>query len=188
VGNTFTLPPGPARETQINLVRHWVDLSADLGSPCLRVFAGAVPEGVSARTGRQWVADCLSVCAEYAADHGVILALENHGGVVSEPDGLLDVLRRADSEWVGAKLDSGNFDSADPYADLARCAPYAVSTHAKTEIRRNGVSEPTDYGRLTALLRSAGYRGHLNLEYEGAEDAATAVPRAIAEMLAAARR
>lgn len=187
VGNIFALPPGPAREAQINLVRHWIDLSADLGSPCLRVFAGAVPKGVSLRTGRQWVAECVQTCAEYAADHGVILGLENHGGVVATPEGLLDILRRVNSEWVGAKLDSGNFDSPDPYGDLAKSAPYAVSTHVKTEIRRDGVIEATDYRRLAALLRNAGYRGHLNLEYEGAEDAATAVPRAIADMLEAAR-
>lgn len=183
VGNTFTVPEGPQRQAQLNLVRLWIDLSVDLGAPCLRVFAGPVPEA-GARKGRQWVVECLDECAAYASERGVLLALENHGGVVDRPEGLLDILRRVPREWVGVKLDTGNFDSADPYADLAQCAPYAISTHVKTEIRRNGMLEPVDYGRLAELLRNAGYRGYMNLEYEAAEDAATAVPAAIQSMLA----
>lgn len=186
VGNTFTHPPGPARDAQLTLVRHWVDLSCDLGAPCLRVFAGVAPEGTPQRTARRWVAECLAECAAYAADRGVMLALENHGGVVATPEGLLDILGLVSSDWVGVKLDTGNFDSPDPYADLAKCAPYAVSTHIKTEMRRTGIVEPADIRRLATLLRDAGYRGYMNLEYEAAEDAITAVPRAISEMRAAA--
>jgi sugar phosphate isomerase/epimerase len=187
IGNTFALPPGPERNANITLARHWIDLSADLGAPCLRVFAGVAPKGVSQARGRRWVAECLSECVGYAADRGVMLALENHGGVVAEPDGLLDILSRVRSEWVGVKLDTGNFNTADPYADLARCAPYAISTHIKTEIRRSGVLEDADIGMLATILRSSGYRGFMNLEYEAAEDAATAVPKAIAAMIEAAR-
>lgn len=187
IGNTFALPPGPERNANIVLTRNWIDLSVDLGAPSLRVFAGAVPKGVPQSRGRRWVAECLSEVVEYAADRGVVLALENHGGVVAEPDGLLDILARVRSDWLGVKLDTGNFNTADPYADLARCAPYAVSTHIKTEIRRNGVLEPADIGRLADILKEAGYRGFMNLEYEAAEDATTAVPKAIAEMLRAAR-
>ncbi len=187
VGNTFTVPPGPARQAQLNLVRLWVDLSVDLGARCLRVFAGPVPSEGSARTGRRWVSECLEECVAYSAERGVVLALENHGGVVERPEGLLEILGRVRSEWLGAKLDTGNFDSSDPYADLAQCAPYAVSTHIKTELRRNGLVEKADIGAIAEILRRAGYRGYMNLEYEAAEDAATAVPRAIAAMRAAAK-
>lgn len=187
IGNSFALPPGPERNANIVLTRHWIDLSCDLGSPCLRVFAGAVPKGVSQATGRKWVAECLAECLPYAEQRGVMLALENHGGVVAEPDGLLDILARVRSDWLGVKLDTGNFVSDDPYRDLARCAPYAISAHIKTEIRQNGEVREADMTRIAGLLRDAGYRGYMNLEYEAAEDAATAVPRAIAAMLEAAR-
>jgi len=132
------------------------------------------------------VAECLEECVAYAADRGVMLALENHGGVVATPEGLLDILSLVGSDWLGVKLDTGNFNSPDPYADLAKCAPYAISTHIKTEMRRNNVVEPADIGRLARVLRGAGYRGYMNLEYEAAEDASTAVPRAISEMRKAA--
>ncbi|MBM3494355.1 MAG: sugar phosphate isomerase/epimerase [Armatimonadetes bacterium] len=188
IGNTFALPPGRERDANLTLARHWVDLSCDLGAPCLRVFAGVAPKGISAATGRKWVAECLAECAEYAADRGVMLAIENHGGVVAEPSGLLDILARVRSDWVGVKLDTGNFNTPDPYGDLARCAPYAISTHIKTEMRADGVLVEADLGRIAAILRNAGYRGYMNLEYEAAEDAATAVPRAIAAMRKAAQQ
>ncbi|NLI01549.1 MAG: sugar phosphate isomerase/epimerase [Chthonomonadales bacterium] len=187
IGNSFALPPGPERNANIVLARHWIDLSCDLGSPCLRVFAGAVPKGVSQTTGRKWVAECLAECLPYAEDRGVMLALENHGGVVAEPAGVLDILSRVQSEWLGVKLDTGNFVSDDPYRDLAVCAPYAISTHIKTEVRQNGVLQQADMGKIAGLLRDAGYRGFMNLEYEAAEDAVTAVPKAIAAMLSVAR-
>jgi sugar phosphate isomerase/epimerase len=186
IGNTFALPPGPERNANITLARHWIDLSCDLGAPCLRVFAGATPKAVSQATGRRWVAECLAECLPYAADRGVMLALENHGGVVSEPAGVLDVLARVRSEWLGLKLDTGNFHTADPYGDLGRCAPYAISTHIKTEIREHGRLVEADLPRIAGILRTVGYRGYMNLEYEAAEDAATAVPRAIADMRNAA--
>jgi len=187
VGNNFALPPGPERSAQLNLVRLWLDISAELGAPCLRVFAGPVPHG-GAHRGRRWVIECLEECAPYAAERGVMLALENHGGVVATPSEILYILQRVPQEWVALKLDTGNFDSADPYADLEACAPYAVSTHVKTEIRREGMAEPADMARIAQLLANAGYRGYLNLEYEGDADAMTAVPPAIQAMRAAVQQ
>ena len=67
------------------------------------------------------------------------------------------------TRWVGINLDSGNFISDDPYADFARCAPWAVNVQLKVHIRRN---EPADLPRLVGLLRQARYQGYVVLEYE----------------------
>jgi L-ribulose-5-phosphate 3-epimerase len=37
-----------------------------------------------------------------------------------------------------------------------------------------------DYDRIAAILRKANYRGVISLEYEGKEDAKTAVPKSLA--------
>jgi hypothetical protein len=54
----------------------------------------------------------------------------------------------------------------------------------KTDIRRAGQKkdEPADLTRVTELLRTANYRGYVALEYEGAEEPKTAVPRHIAAL------
>jgi sugar phosphate isomerase/epimerase len=107
----------------------------------------------------------------------VFLGLENHGGIVAEAADLLDLVRAVKSPWVGINLDTGNFRTADPYADLARCAPYAVNVQIKAELQPRGKPQgPADLARLVRILREAGYQGYVALEYEAAADPWTAVP------------
>jgi len=88
------------------------------------------------------------------------------------------------SPWFGVNLDTGNFHTADPYAELARCVPYAVNVQYKVEMRRGEKSppEPADAARVVKLLQDGGYHGFLTLEYEAAEDPFVAVPRHLAEL------
>jgi hydroxypyruvate isomerase len=74
--------------------------------------------------------------------------------------------------------DTGNFRSPDPYEDLTRLAPYAVTVQIKTEIHRTGKKkEEADLKRLIDILRGADYRGYVALEYEADEEPKTAIPR-----------
>ncbi len=177
VGNRFTDADAGEHARQIQYVKDWVDISVKLGAPCLRVFAGGTPEGHSEAEVRQWVIDGLKECAEYAAPRGVLLALENHGGITSTADQVIDLITSVSSEWVGVNLDTGNFRQ-DPYGSLARVAPYAVTAHAKTEIpKEGGGNEAADFSKIVSMLNAQGYRGYLSIEYEAAEDAMIVVPR-----------
>lgn len=188
VSNDFTMGPGPERDAQILHVRKWIEHSADLGAPCMRVFAGAARTGQTEREARANCVECLEICCADAARRGVVLAVENHGGVVATPEGILEIVTSVQSDWCGINLDTGNFRTADPYADMAKCAPWAVTTHFKSEIAPGGgPKRAADLNREIAILRSAGYRGYLSLEYEAAEDPAVAVPRIVAAMRRAAR-
>jgi hypothetical protein len=88
------------------------------------------------------------------------------------------------SPWFGINLDTGNFHTADPYASLAQCAPYAVNVQVKTEVRAKDAKNnvPADLPRLAAILRDSGYQGWVALEYEAAEDPRKAVPVALAQL------
>ena len=76
------------------------------------------------------------------------------------------MVRSANSPWAGINFDSGNFRTADPYADPAKIAPYAVSVQFKMEITRAGSSqtEPSDIRRLVQILRDANYQGWFIME------------------------
>lgn len=180
VGNRFTLPPGEERNKQIALVKAWVDYAAVLGAPVIRIFAGNKPADATEEQARQWTIECIEECCAYAAQKGVFLALENHGGIVSTADQLLAIVKAVKSDWFGVNLDTGNFRSADPYADLAKVAPYAVNVQVKTEVTpAGGKRTEADFKRIVDILRQAGYRGYLALEYEAAENPMTAVPKAV---------
>ena len=182
VGNTFTLPPGEKRDAQIKSVKQWIDRAAVLGAPHIRVFAGSA-DGQPEDVARKNCIEALSDCAEHAGEMGVFLGIENHGGIVAEPDALLEIVNAVKSPWVGINLDTANFHTADPYKDLERCAPYAVNVQLKTEIAPKGQKKaPSDLKRLVGILRDVRYQGYVALEYEAAEDPYTAVPRALEEL------
>jgi len=177
VGNTFTVPPGDVRDKNIALVKNWIDVSADLGSPAIRIFAGNAPKGTEEAEARKWAVECIETVLPHAEKRGVCLAIENHGGIVATADGVLEIVKAVKSDWFGVNLDTGNFHSADVYGDLERCAPYAVTCQVKVEISQAGKREDSDYPRIVALMRKANYHGFLTLEYESAEEPNTAIPK-----------
>lgn len=182
VGNTFTFPAGEKRDKQIAHVKQWIDRSALMGIPHIRIFAGSL-EGQSVETAKRNCIEALNEVCPYAAEKGVFLGIENHGGIVAEPEPLLEIVRAVQSPWLGINLDTGNFQTADPYKDLERCAPYAVNVQIKTEVQPKGQQKQSaDLKRAVEILRKANYQGYVALEYEAAEDAHIAVPRALEEL------
>ena len=72
-----------------------------------------------------------------------------------------------DSPWFGVNFDSGNFRTDDPYRDLARIAPLAVNAQIKVAINPNNAGkQPANLHRIVEILKDAGYRGYVTLEFE----------------------
>jgi sugar phosphate isomerase/epimerase len=184
VKNDFCLPPGPAREKSLAGVRDWVDRAVALQAPVIRIFAGQVPRGDTEAAAVARAIEGLRESVAYAGTRGVTLALENHGGITATPAQMLRLVEAVDSPWFGVNVDTGNFRTPDPYADLERIAPYAVNVQVKTEIMRSetGSKEPADLARLVEMLRRVRYSGYVVLEYEAAEDPLTAIPGHVAEL------
>jgi sugar phosphate isomerase/epimerase len=178
VRNTFTYPPGPQLEKEIDHVKRWIDLAAELHAPTIRIFAGELQKGTSEADARRWCVDAIHKACEHAATRGIILALENHGGIVTTPAQMLAIVREIKSDWFGVNLDTGNFRGPDPYGELTQLAPYAVVVQVKTEVAVNRAArQEADFARLIKMLRDVKYRGFVTLEYEGREDPRAAVPR-----------
>jgi sugar phosphate isomerase/epimerase len=187
VGNNFVLPKGPQRDAQIAMVKLWIDRCALLGAPHIRVFAGPVHKELSPADARKLCIEAMEECGEYAGAKGIFLGLENHGGIVAEPTDLLEIVHAVKSPWVGINLDTGNFHTDDPYADLARCAPYAVNVQYKIEMLPRGhtVKVFADTGRIVKILRDANYQGYVALEHEAKEDPWKTVPGWLEKLRAA---
>lgn len=178
IGNDFCVKPGPDRDKQLANTRKWIDNAALMGAPVIRIFAGSVPSGDSEADAIARCVEGINESLEYAAKKGVILALENHGGITATPEQMLKIIAGVkDSPWFGVNLDGGNFRTADPYADLAKIAPYAVNAQIKTDLHPPGGRVDTDLERVLKVLADAGYRGYIVLEYEGKEDPRVAVPK-----------
>jgi sugar phosphate isomerase/epimerase len=185
VGNNFALPKGAERDREIAGVKTWINRSALMGAPHIRVFAGAPPRGTPLETAIAACIEALEECADYAGKKGVFLGVENHGGIVAEAAGLLRIIQAVKNPWLGINLDTGNFHNDDPYGALAQCAPYAVNVQVKTEVSQKGQRpSDTDFAKIGKILRDANYQGFVALEYEGKEDAWSAVPRYLEKLKA----
>jgi sugar phosphate isomerase/epimerase len=181
VGNNFC---DPAKfKNELASVKAWVEHTSQLGGKTIRIFAGNVTKGDNEETARARAVAGIQEACDHAAKYGIFLALENHGGITATADQLLAIVKAVKHDHFGVNLDTGNFHTADPYADLERVAPYAVNAQVKTEIAPAGKgTQEADLQRLVAILRKANYRGYVALEYEAKEDAKVAVPRHLATL------
>jgi sugar phosphate isomerase/epimerase len=178
VGNNFCRGDALKLKAEIESVKRWVEHTSRLGGKTIRIFAGSADKGDSEEKARGRCIEAIQEACDHAGKYGVFLALENHGGITATIDQTLALVRAVKHDWFGVNWDTGNFHSADPYADLEKLAPYAVTVQIKTELQRAGMpKEQSDLPRLIGILRTAGYRGYVALEYEAAEDPKTAVPR-----------
>ena len=116
----------------------------------------------------------------------MFLALENHGGISAKVDDLLAIVRDVNSPWFGVNMDTGNFRSADIYGDLAKLAPFSLNVQVKVRIHPAGQpDQESDFGRLAEVLRTAGYRGYIVLEFEETGDPRRECPKYIEQLRAA---
>ena len=167
---------------QVEAVKRWIDAYAILGAPVIRIFAGKVPKGDTEEAARQRCIRGCQLAADYAEQRGLMLALENHGGITATPDSMLPIVRGVDSPAFGVNFDSGNFRTADPYADLERIAPYAINAQIKVKMGPHGEQVDADLPRIVDILKHAGYGGWVALEYEESGDVAAEVARYLGEL------
>lgn len=177
IGNDFCLPKGTARDEQLEMTRKWIDYSAILGAPVIRIFAGKVPKGGNEAEAIRLCQAGINESLKYAEKKGVSLALENHGGITSTPAQMMRIIEGIDqSPHFGINFDSGNFRTEHPYEDLKKIAPLAINAQIKVEMGVRGKEVPADIPRIVKILKDAHYKNFVVLEYEAAEEPKEAIP------------
>ena len=173
------------RAEVLQQIRKWVDVTDRLGASHLRVFAGALPDGVSLQQATDWTVETMKAACDYSATKGIMLGLEDHSGVSQSADVCLEIMRRVNSPYAGITLDITHFiptPAQDAYAQIAACIPYATVVHVRDQFDDG---KPLDMDRVGRLFADAGYRGYLCVEYSadssGGEAAITGAPKLIAK-------
>jgi len=193
----FVSPDPQERRKHIDHTLHCIELAAQLGVPSIRLNSGrwkTIPSfddlmkvkgdepplaGYTNQDALKWCTESILACIPAAEKAGVILDLENHWGLTTKTESLMQIYRAVNSPWLGINLDIGNFPG-DPYPEIEKIAPYANIVHFKTYFG-GGVwyTLDLDYRRIANILRNANFTGYVSLEMEGNEPASTAVPKSI---------
>jgi sugar phosphate isomerase/epimerase len=177
VRNDFTYADEKKRKEDVQLVKNWIGVAAKLGAPVIRVFAGK--QNVDAFTWDQvaeWMVKDIKECVEYGRQRGVMIGIQNHNDFIKTSDDALKILKMVNSEWCGIILDTGSFRGPDPYAEIAKAAPYAINWQVKENIFIGADQVKVDLKKLVGIIRGVGYRGYLPIETLGAGDPKEKVP------------
>jgi L-ribulose-5-phosphate 3-epimerase len=143
----------------------WVEAAQLLGCHSIRVnaYSGGTPEEQMER-----VADGLRKLTEFGAKHEINVIVENHGGLSSNGTWLAGVIKKVDHPRCGTLPDFGNFREYDRYQGVAQMMPFAKGVSAKShDFDAEGNETHTDYRRMMKIVKDAGYRGYVGIEYEG---------------------
>ncbi len=158
----------------------WVEAAQYLGCFCIRVNAGG--EGTAEEVGKHAV-EGLRKLTEFAKPQGIQVIVENHGSYSSNGKWLSDVIKRVGMPECGILPDFGNFCTKWKGTDYGECAemydrylgvqefmPYAKDVSAKSnDFDAAGNCVETDYRKMLKIVKDAGYRGYIGIEYEGSK-------------------
>lgn len=92
---SFSHADAVERKKMIERAKKHVELAAKLGCSNIRVFGGAIPNGVSMQDAKRYIADALSELGEFAKPFGVFVLLETHDAFSRSKDAV-EVVRLAD--------------------------------------------------------------------------------------------
>lgn len=185
VRNDFAVTDAAARQRDVAMVKEWIEAAAQLGASVIRVFSGQkVAEGATFDRTLEWMIPAFQECAEHGRRHGVIVALQNHHDFVKTAAETIRIAEAVDSEWFGVVLDIGSLRQGDPYAEIEKLLPYAVSWQLKETVWYGTKEVPTDLKRVKAIIDKGGYRGVLPIETLGAGDPKVKVARFLEQVRA----
>ena len=171
VRNDFAVADKAARQRDVQLVKDWIVVAGKLGAPVIRVFSGgARPAGHSFDEALAWMAADFKECAEFGKQHGVVVAVQQHNDFLKTAAETIRAVDAVGSDWFGCILDIGSLRSGDPYAEIEKLVPYAVSWQIKENVGRDGKDEPTDLAKIKAIMDRSGYRGYVPFEALGGGD------------------
>ncbi|MCK4752196.1 MAG: TIM barrel protein [Planctomycetes bacterium] len=183
VRNDFAVVDSPSRKRDVQIVKDWIEVAEKLGATVIRIFTGKkVPSGYTFDKTLEWMIGDIKECVQHGKEHGVIVGLQNHNDFAKTADETIKVVEAVNSQWFGVILDVGSLRQNDPYEEIEKLSPYAVSWQIKEKIWYGEKQVPIDLKKIKAIIDKSGYRGFLPIETLGEGDAKVKVKEFLAEV------
>ena len=156
----------------------WVEAASEMGCHSIRVNLHGTS---NAEKWKVTSSESLSKLSDYASDYNINIIVENHGGLSSNADLLMEVMENVNKDNCGTLPDFGNFcisrkwgygddgceDEFDKYEGVRKLMPKAFAVSAKSHVfDENGNEKEIDYKKMLSIVKNAGYKGYIGVEYE----------------------
>ncbi|MBN2450671.1 MAG: sugar phosphate isomerase/epimerase [Lentisphaeria bacterium] len=179
------------RKAMVDETLRYIDLAADVGAPCLRVFGGAIPAGVSREAAIEGVAGALAGVAGHADARGVRVCMETHDHWC-DPADVAAVMTRVNHPAIRVNWDImhpvrvAKATMAEAYRVLRPWIAHVhfhdgVTTEGKLRMVPIGQGD-IDHRTAVRLLQGASWDGCLSGEWIGWEPHEVHLPRELATM------
>lgn len=152
-----------ARDKAVEKTFEWIDAAKFLGCRMVRINARGPQQADDLRAR---VAESGARLADFAAERNLSVGIENHGGLSSDPEWLVSVMKAVNKPNFGILPDFGNFpESVNRYDAVEMFMPYAKGVSAKaSRFTPEGLVGETDYFRMMRIVRDGGYHGFVGVE------------------------
>ncbi|MEM7601557.1 MAG: sugar phosphate isomerase/epimerase family protein [Verrucomicrobiota bacterium] len=163
-------PDESKRQEAVKNHHKWVDAAKFLGCHSIRVNAyssGSWEEQV------KLVVDGLSQITAYGASQEINVLVENHGGLSSNAEWLIEVMEGVGQDRCGTLPDFGNFrigegESYDSYEGTRKLMPWAKGVSVKDRVWDAEANQSSlDYDRMLNIVLDAGFNGYCGIEHGG---------------------
>ncbi|MGE5569332.1 MAG: sugar phosphate isomerase/epimerase family protein [Rhodospirillales bacterium] len=150
----------------------WVEYAAELGCHSIRTNMypdkqPSTPAEISAFV--ENCAESFTRLCEFAKTHNINVLIENHGGISSDPDVVVRLMKTVNLPNFGTLPDFGNFPKTlDRYEAVAKLMPYAKGVSFKCyDFNAEGWETLIDMNKMMKVVLDAGYHDWVGIEYEG---------------------
>ena len=200
----FVSPLAKERQENIDELRRYADLAAELDAPYVRTFLGELRKGVILDSSiSENISDCLNIASEYAESVGVKIAIEPHDDFVRSST-IIPILNQVQRSALRVIWDIGNAfavgeDPAEGFNLLNNHLAYVQVKDGKGRVPNwvlCGLGDgEVPLGKAFELLLTNNYQGTFSVEWEYAwhpeldppEIALPAALRTVRELLATAQ-
>jgi sugar phosphate isomerase/epimerase len=159
-----------AREKAVENHKPWIEAAKFLGCHSIRVNAAG--KGTETEVADS-VVESLTKLGTFGEPLKINVIVENHGGYSSNGKWLSGVIKRVNMKNIGTLPDFGNFrisptEEYDRYQGMKELMPFAKGVSAKShEFDAEGNETKSDFYKMMKIVKDAGYRGWVDVEYEG---------------------
>ncbi|SMD38577.1 Tat (twin-arginine translocation) pathway signal sequence [Reichenbachiella faecimaris] len=154
----------------------WIEAAQQLDCHSIRVNAAGLG---TAEEVQQNAIEGLRSLSTFAKDYDINVIVENHGGYSSNGQWLNKVISTVDMNNCGTLPDFGNFcitrdenwnclEDYDRYQGMKDIMPFAKGVSAKShDFDKEGNEIHSDFAKMLKIVKSAGFKGYIGVEYEG---------------------